>query len=70
VKSARRATERILASTVGQWRLKTSTLARLREDIETPAVERMISQWLKRAMSKALPRAAGAPPPEWGSRGG
>jgi 3-phenylpropionate/cinnamic acid dioxygenase small subunit len=43
----------------GQWRIKSSKLTRLREDIETPVIKLKIPHWLKNAMARALPRSAG-----------
>jgi len=47
----------------GRWRIRSSILTRLREDIETPVLKLTIPRWLKTAMSRALPRSSDAPSP-------
>lgn len=42
----------------GQWRIRSSTLTRLRQDVETPLVTWTIPRWLGRVLSGALRRSA------------
>ncbi|AXQ27845.1 nuclear transport factor 2 family protein [Solimonas sp. K1W22B-7] len=44
----------------GQWRIRSSTLTRLREDIVTPFFSVYISDWLRQKIIKAAARRAAA----------